>query len=299
MPISQDLAALDPEDLRTLQNAKNLLENPGLAAQLTSLVGEPIESLLKKMPKGFNKKLTRTLESALKKSAVWAQKTMGERDNGGTQEPWSKTHLASVAVTGGVAGFIGPWAMLVEVPLTTTIIFRSIADIARSAGEQVKSGSTIEECIKVFALGGPTKSDDGTETGYYAVRAGLANQVQMSVNFLAKQAEAAVEKAASAAAGDAGPALVRLIQKVAELLGITYSEKLAAQMLPIIGGVAGATVNVIFMEHFQSMATGHFTVRRLERKYGEETIKMVYKSLPSFEELPKLPAPQTDEAIAG
>lgn len=291
MPTSQDLTVLDPEDQRALQHAKNLLENPGLAAQLTSLVGEPIESLLKKLPKGFNKRLTKTLESALKKSALWAQKTMEEEQ----QEPWRKSHLASVAVTGGVAGVVGPWAMLVELPLTTTIIFRSIADIARGEGERISSSSTIEECIKVFALGGPTKSDDGTETGYYAARAGLAAHVQLSVNFVAKQAEAAASKAT----GEAAPALVQLIQKVAKLLGITYSEKLAAQVLPLVGGLAGATVNVIFMEHFQSMATGHFTVRRLERKYGEETIRRVYKSLPSYEELPALSAPSVGEPILG
>jgi hypothetical protein len=88
----------------------------------------------------------------------WAQKTLGDE----REEAWSKSHMASVAVTGGVAGFMGPWAMLIEIPLTTTLIFRSIADIARSEGEPMRSAACIEECIKVFALGGSIISNTAT-----------------------------------------------------------------------------------------------------------------------------------------
>lgn len=41
--------SLSPADLKQLQAAKNLLENPGLTAQLTSLLGTPIEYGLKKL----------------------------------------------------------------------------------------------------------------------------------------------------------------------------------------------------------------------------------------------------------
>jgi hypothetical protein len=33
------------------------------------------------------------------------------------------------------------------------------------------------------------------------------------------------------------------------------------------------------MEHFQSMARGHFTVRRLERTYGQEVVRAEYNRL--------------------
>lgn len=297
MSTSSELIHLDPADRRSLQLAKNLLENPGLVAQLTNLVGTPLEALFKKLPKSFNKRLNTALESALTTSARWAQKSMGED----IEEAWNKSHMASVAVTGGVAGFVGPWAMLLEVPVTTTLIFRSIADIARSEGEPLKSAACIEECIKVFALGGPSKGDDATESGYYTVRASLALEVQLSASYLSKQMEKAAAdaalKGAKAAVEKAPPLLVRLIQKVAERLGLTYSEKAAAQLVPIIGAVGGMTVNVVFMEHFQSMARGHFIVRRLERKYGEKAIKAVYDSLPRFEELPTPSKPAVEATL--
>ncbi|WP_372237724.1 EcsC family protein [Pseudomonas sp. WPR_5_2] len=55
------------------------------------------------------------------------------------ERSWNKTHMGSVVVTGAAAGFLGPWTMLMEIPITTTIIFRSIADVARSEGESIKT----------------------------------------------------------------------------------------------------------------------------------------------------------------
>jgi hypothetical protein len=38
-------------------------------------------------------------------------------------------------------------------------------------------------------------------------------------------------------------------------------------------------VNYAFMDHFQTLAQGHFTVRRLERKYGADEVKKHYNSI--------------------
>ena len=46
----------------------------------------------------------------------------------------------------------------------------------------------------------------------------------------------------------------------------------------MLGAVGGATLNVIFMNHFQRIAQGHFTVRRLERRYGSEVIRRQYEA---------------------
>jgi len=40
-------------------------------------------------------------------------------------------------------------------------------NIARSEGEQIRLLETKIACLEVFALGGMSKSDDGTETGYF------------------------------------------------------------------------------------------------------------------------------------
>ena len=58
-------------------------------------------------------------------------------------------------------------------------------------------------------------------------------------------------------------------------------------MKTIIGALSGATVNVIFMDHFQKIAKGHFTLRRLERTYGSSNIRQHYATLAATR-LPKI-----------
>jgi hypothetical protein len=49
--------------------------------------------------------------------------------------------------------------------------------------------------------------------------------------------------------------------------------------VPAIGAAGGAAINLVFINHFQDMARGHFTVRRLERKYGAEVVREEYSRL--------------------
>jgi len=265
---------LSEADLKALQAAKNMLENPGLAAQLTSVVGTPIQAGLKRLPAKIHQRLGTVLEAVLLKVARTATVTMAADFGDGPRgmppgKPRNRMHTLGVAVSGGVGGFFGPWAMLAEIPVTTGIIFRSIADIARSEGESIKSEATILACVEVFAFGGKTEGDDAAESGYYMVRAALAQQAKTASDFFAKSAS---DKAA--------PHLVALIKRVVERLGVQYTEKLGAQLVPVIGAVGGAAINTIFISHFQAVAKGHFTVLRLERKYTKEIVETAYKLLP-------------------
>jgi hypothetical protein len=42
---------------------------------------------------------------------------------------------------------------------------------------------------------------------------------------------------------------------------------------------ATGSVNYAFIEHFQEVARGHFTVRRLERVYGKDVVRTEYERL--------------------
>jgi EcsC protein family len=48
--------------------------------------------------------------------------------------------------------------------------------------------------------------------------------------------------------------------------------------VPMIG-LGGAAVNYAFIDHFQEIARAHFTVRRLERRYGKDAVRMAYDRL--------------------
>ncbi len=73
------------------------------------------------------------------------------------------------------------------------------------------------------------------------------------------------------------PAVARLVGAIATRFGVVVSEEVAAKAVPVLGAVGGSVVNVIFMDHFQHMARGHFIVRRLEKKYGVEEVKLRYE----------------------
>ena len=78
---------------------------------------------------------------------------------------------------------------------------------------------------------------------------------------------------------EGAPILVRFITQVAARFGVVVTQKAAAQAMPVIGALGGAAVNYAFIEHFQDVARGHFTVRRLERAYGKGLVQKEYERL--------------------
>lgn len=256
----------EPNDWNDLKHAKALLEHPGLAARLTHLLGMPIEKGFAMLPSGWHGKILDITRSALTRAVHVAALTMKDAPGKAAS---TALHKWTVAATGGVGGLFGLPALSVELPLSTTIMLRSIADIARSERELIRQADTQLACIEVFALGGPGQRDDAVESGYFAVRAALAQSISSAAEHIARRG--LVEEGA--------PALVRLIVQVAQRFSVQVSEKVAAQAIPAIGAAGGALVNTVFIDHFQTMARGHFIVRRLERRYGREMVEAAYREV--------------------
>lgn len=257
---------LSPDDLHDLRRAVELLENPGFAARLTNTIGTPIEKTLVLLPDAWSETIHEAARGAIEKALDLAVRTLSTERKGTS---FDAAHKLLSGVSGAVGGFFGVPALAVELPVSTAIMLRSIADIARSEGEDITLVSTRLACLEVFALGGRRGADDASETGYYAVRAMLANAVSDASKFLAHHA--VVDSQA--------PALARLVGKIASRFGVAVSEKFVAQAVPAIGAIGGATVNLLFMDHFQDMARGHFIVRRLDRLYGPEAVRLEYQRI--------------------
>ena len=140
-------------------------------------------------------------------------------------------------------------------------------DIARSEGEDLSSLDTQLACLQVFALGGKTKHDNSLDTGYFATRVALNAAVKGSSSKLVE----------GLLVGTSQP-LLRLIAAVASRFSIQVTEKFVAQAVPVIGALGGGAINLAFIQHFQNMAEAHFSIRRLEREYGEESIRIAYEN---------------------
>ena len=257
---------ISEQDLNDLKHAKKLLENPGLAAKLTDIIGKPIEKGMNLLPGKWQALVNTTVTKSLRTSLDFAIKTLNREKKSGAGNLF---HKIAAAASGGIGGAFGLASLPLELPVSTTIMLRSIADIAKSQGEDIDDIGSRLACLEVFALGGESKSDDATETGYYAVRAALAGAISEATRYIAKYG--VVERGA--------PPLVRLIMQISSRFGIVVSQKVAATAVPLVGAGSGAVVNTLFIDHFQKMATGHFIVRRLERKYGKSEIKELYTEI--------------------
>jgi hypothetical protein len=161
-------------------------------------------------------------------------------DTASEREPWMWFNKALAGLSGAAGGFFGMPGLAVDIPASTMMIMRSIAEIARANGEDIGSEPGKMACLEVFALGGPTTEDDDVEIGYWSTRAALNH----------------------ATVGTA-------IRFVGRSFGLVLSEKLLAQAVPVAGAVAGSALNYLFMDFYQQMARVHFTIRRLEREAAD------------------------------
>lgn len=257
---------LKKKDLKSLERAVDILENPSLTAKITDFIGMPIEKAFENLPEKWNEKVGEATQLALRKALELAILSIDQNYRG---NPSNTFHKILSGASGAFGGAFGLPALSIELPISTTIILRSIADIARSEGENLSLIEVQLSCLEVFALGGKSEKDDSSESGYFAVRISLAKSITEAAKFIAEKG----------LAEEGAPILVRFIVKIATRFGIQVSEKAAAQAVPLIGAVGGSIINLLFIDHFQNIAVGHFTVRRLERIYGEELIRKEYERI--------------------
>jgi hypothetical protein len=264
-----ELGTLAPEDRGALARAWRHLERPGFAARLTSVVGTPIEQGLELLPADWSDRLHRRLEKVLVRALETSIRSLGREESSHTSS--QGFHTAAGIGSGVVGGLLGLPGLLFDLPVSTMIMLRSIAAIARDEGEDLDSVEARLSCLTVFAYGARSHDDDAADTGYYGVRLALALALRNASRHIA----------ARGLARESAPALVRLLAAISSRFGVTVTEKAAAMSVPLVGAAGGAAVNTLFIRHFQEVARAHFTVRRLERRYGRELIRREYETIGS------------------
>lgn len=239
--------------MEEIRAAKDFFDKPSFLIGLTNLLGKPAELLMKQLPKSAASKVDDVVESALDQCLSLALKTVNPERVGFAANDW--LHKLAVAATGAAGGSLGIGSALLELPFTTTIMFRSICEIATEYGEDLSVDDAQLACLSVFAFGGPSPDDDEVDTGYYMLRAVLAQESKKIVNKIG---------------------LEGFVKAVARRFSVQVTEAASAKIIPGVGAVLGGAINVFFMGYFQDVARAHFSLRRLERVYGEDAVKKVY-----------------------
>lgn len=279
MSIKPVTHSISKEDLEVIKKAKLAMENIGFVMKGLNKVGNTLESGIKKIPakqqQWLQKQVNKSLTLVVKSNLATMQKGKAFK------KPSNKTYKALVTTTGAASGVfgsttgVGTAIFASELAVSTKFMMRSILDIARSHGEDLKDFDTQLACMQVFALGGKSKDDDGLESTYYTMRLALNSAVKGASTYVAKHGVKGLNKMLISSANP----LIKFIGIIAGRFSIQVSEKFVAQAIPVLGAVGGGTINFVFINHFQTVAKAHFTMRSLERKYGNELVMSTYKNI--------------------
>jgi hypothetical protein len=255
------ICPLSKTELRDLKLAKTFLESSPLGIRLANTLGSPLEKGFAMLPQGWNNVVNKATHAALFKALSVAVASLGRSKHRRSRDFF---HKVLAGTSGGIGGAFGLAALPIELPISTTLILRSIAEIARSEGHDLSRMETKLACLEVFALGGK-----GPEGAYWVTRAALSQAMSDATAYLAQKG----------VARESVPAIARLVNSIAARFGVVVSEEVAAKAIPIIGAAGGSVVNVMFMAHYQELARGHFIVKRLETALGPEQVRSAYENL--------------------
>ena len=275
--------SLSENDKKFISNAVKFFEEPTLFTKSLSLAGNVLEGAMARLPDKAKTAVLNTSRTALEqclKVAVSSVNDMPPQSVDFAQAAHlnkikSRYHTAANTVAGGVSGFMGPQAMIVELPLTTTVIMRSIVSTAADFGFDIRHPDVLMECLFVFAVSGPSAKDDGMNSAYLSSRLSYASMIRAASQSLAGQS---AKELLATVESRSTPTLVKLIAEIAEIFGIRVSKKLATQMLPLVGAIGGAGINYAFTDFFGKAAHFHFGLKHLENTHTKESIQSFYLS---------------------
>ncbi|WBU63204.1 EcsC family protein [Paracoccus aerodenitrificans] len=225
----------DPSILAEIDKlARRYIEARGLAMEIIERIGGGGEQLMKRLPGFMRSRIDRGVETALRRTFRVASASRGVlRDRG---DWFNRMGTTAAGAVGGAAGLTGA---VVELPVTVTILLRAILEIADEHGFDTRDDRIQAEALRVFASGGPLAEDDSTDTGLLAARLTVS-----------------------------GRTLQALITSLAPQIATRLIAKVGAQAVPVLGAVAGASINYTFARYYQNMARVHFGLLRLSQETG-------------------------------
>ncbi|GAA6182257.1 EcsC family protein [Shimia sp. NS0008-38b] len=209
--------------------AKRYSGASGVGMKVLGVLGMPVSGLLKSLPNDVQDGLGSATEVALMQAVKWADGSRGVIKD---QPDWVNASItAALGAAGGVGGVT---SSLAELPITVTVLLRAIQGVGAQYGFDPSHESVRFDCVRVLAANGPFEEDRGADLAMLEQRAGLAvGGTKWITNVI--------------------------VPRLAPVLG----QKLAAQMVPVIGAAAGAATNYAYTSYYQDIAHVHFGLRQL------------------------------------
>lgn len=235
-PLNEDAVAAR---LRSLAAGHARAANAGI--ELLNLLGGQAERLLERLPPEGRARLQGVTERALHGAMQAADRSRGVVP----ENPFWMARALTTAM-GAAGGFGGLPGAIAELPFTTTLLLRTIQDVAAEHGFEPGERGVMFDCVQVFAAAGPLSHDDGADLAFIGTRVAVS-----------------------------GAALQALIARVAPRLAAVLGQKLAAQTVPVLGALAGATINYTYTGYYRQVAHVHFGLKRLAIEADRDHAELV------------------------
>ncbi|WP_096784960.1 EcsC family protein [Rhodobacter sp. CZR27] len=204
---------------------------------LMNRLGGSVEERLALLPRPVLRQIEMVTRRALEQSHRLAAAGRAAPSLGRRATP------ALVALTGAAGGAGGLATSVGELPVTITVIMHAIRQAAEAEGFDPDDPAIRVECLRIFGAGSPLSQDDGVNTSFIGARLAMS-----------------------------GAAMSRIIASVAPRLAAVLGQKLMAQAVPVLGAVAGATLNAAYLSYYREIAEIRFALLRLAQTHGAERV---------------------------
>ena len=257
---------MSPADHAALIEAVRRLEHTGMMVRLAATLGRQVSFAAQLVPACAANVVNKAAAAAMRVALQAALTSL----NGCPVRDTVRAHRAMVAASGAAGGALGLASLPFELPVSTGLML--CAPSPTSPAPRGRTSASPKPrwpaCKCSRSTAAALRASSGVST-YFALRGVMAKTVSEAARYIASRG----------LIDESAPALLRFTSQIAARFGVLVSQKFLAQATPVLGALGGAAVNLAFIEHFQSLARGHFIVRRLERKYGEELVKSEYSRI--------------------
>jgi hypothetical protein len=238
-------AALSAEEFASLERAAaDYLAAKGKLMSTLEQAGNFIQSGLHRLPGNIQQMVADRARDGLQlafRTAILGMEAPSATDAAGG-------YRLGGMVSGALGGFGGLATTLAELPVTTGLIMRSVAAIARADGFDLADEEVRATCVEVFAFGGPLEEDDDADLAFWTARLGGRQVAQMMVSAAARYAPA-------------------------------MAAKVGAQAVPLLGAAVGAGLNLVYMDFYQRMARVVFRLLPIERAHDRAMVRSCFASV--------------------
>jgi hypothetical protein len=165
-----------------------------------------------------------------------------------------------------------PGLISADIVASTTLLSRHLVQLGSAYGFSLQQ----DRSNVVHVLAAMVPQQFTYDEGFLPVKIAAMNAAREAGEFAARVGQSAsrigFERAMRQVSGEA-PQLIKLVNYVAEKLGLRMSQKVFGVLVPLVGGAVNGSLNVAFQQAGHTTGKDYFRLVILSQKYGEDVVR--------------------------